>query len=301
MKKQQMIKRCGYVAIIGRPNVGKSTLLNTILGQKISITSRKPQTTRHQILGIHTTHDAQAIYVDTPGLHTNNKQALNRYMNRAASAVLADVNVIVFVVDGTHWTEGDEFVLEKLARVNAPIIIAINKVDTVKEKEKLLPHLEQLAKKLPSYHEIVPLSAKTGVNIADLQETVIRLLPPVDEFIYSEDEITANNERLLAAEMIREKIMRNLGQELPYSTAVEIETFKVEGEVLHVYANIWVERSGQKAIIIGKRGEVLKRIGTQARLDLEGLFEQKVFLQLWVKIRSGWSDDERALRSLGYE
>lgn len=296
-----MSKRCGYVAIIGRPNVGKSTLLNAILGQKISITSRKPQTTRHQILGIYTAGEVQAIYVDTPGLHTDSKQALNRYMNRAASAVLEDVNAIVFVVDSLLWTAGDEFVLEKLAKSQVPIIVAVNKVDKIVDKDKLLPHLKSVAEKLPKFHDIVPISAKTGANVAALQTAVAQLLPEAQQFIFSEDEITANNERLLAAEIIREKIMRSLGQELPYSTAVELETFKMVGEVLHVYASIWVERSGQKAIIIGKKGEMLKKMGTQARLDLEKLFEQKVFLQLWVKIRSGWSDDERALRSLGYE
>lgn len=301
MSNQYMSKRCGYVAIIGRPNVGKSTLLNTILGQKISITSRKPQTTRHQILGIYTEGEVQAIYVDTPGLHTDNKQALNRYMNRAASAVLEDVNAIFFVVDSLVWTAGDDFVLEKLAKSQVPIIIVVNKVDKIADKNKLLPHLKSVAEKLPKFHDIVPISAKTGANVTALQTAVTQLLPEAEQFIFSEDEITANNERLLAAEIIREKIMRSLGQELPYSTAVELETFKVLGEVLHIHASIWVERSGQKAIIIGKKGEMLKRIGTQARLDLEKLFEQKVFLQLWVKIRGGWSDDERALRSLGYE
>ncbi|MDF2866581.1 MAG: GTPase Era [Gammaproteobacteria bacterium] len=301
MSDKYMSKRCGYAAIVGRPNVGKSTLLNTILGQKISITSRKPQTTRHQILGIHTVGKAQTIYVDTPGLHANSKQALNRYMNRAASAVLEDVSAIVFVVDSLLWTEGDEFVLEKLAKSNVPIIVAVNKVDKITDKNKLLPHLKSLAEKLPNFHDIIPISAKTGANVTELQTRVAQLLPEAEQFIFSEDEITANNERLLAAEIIREKIMRSLGQELPYSTAVELETFNMVGEILHVYASIWVERSGQKAIIIGKKGEMLKKIGTQARLDLEKLFEQKVFLQLWVKIRSGWSDDERALRSLGYE
>jgi len=296
-----MTKRCGYVAIVGRPNVGKSTLLNRIVGQKISITSRKPQTTRHQILGIDTHQDTQVIYVDTPGLHANNKQALNRFMNRAASAVLFDVNAIIFVVDSLYWTEEDDLVLEKLAQVSMPIIVAVNKVDKVDQKAKLLPHLKSLAQKLPSFHEIMPISAKTGVNVAELQTVVVQLLPEAEQFIFSEDEITANNERLLAAEMIREKLMRCLGQELPYATAVELQTFKLQGEVLHIYANIWVERSGQKAIIIGKRGEMLKKIGIQARQDLERLFEQRVFLQLWVKIRSGWSDDERALRSLGYD
>lgn len=295
-----MVKRCGYVAIIGRPNVGKSTLLNRILGQKVSITSRKPQTTRHQILGIHTVDTTQTIYVDTPGLHADNKRALNRHMNRAASAILHDVDVVVFVVDSLHWNDEDDFVLEKLALLKAPIIIVVNKADKIDDKGKLLPHLQFLVEKIPAYHDIIPLSAKTGINVDKLQKIVSELLPVAEQFIFSEDEITANSERLLAAELIREKVMRYLGQELPYSTAVEIDMFKMEQNVLHISANIWVERSGQKAIVIGKGGEMLKKIGTAARIDLERLFEQKVFLQLWVKVRSGWSDDERALRSLGY-
>jgi GTP-binding protein Era len=296
-----MTKRCGYVALIGQPNVGKSTLLNRILGQKLSITSRKPQTTRHQILGIHTEQDCQAIYVDTPGIHNDGKRALNRYMNRAAGAVLQDVDAIIFVVDSLQWSEADEFVLAKLTQVTTPVIGVINKVDKLAEKKLLLPHLQSLSQKIPNCQDIVPLSAKTGANIDSLINTVNRLLPPAEQFIFSADEITANNERLLAAELIREKIMRSLGQELPYATAVELQTFKLETDVLHISANIWVERSGQKAIVIGKGGEKLKQIGSQARLDMERLFGHKIFLQLWVKVRSGWSDDERALRSLGYE
>lgn len=294
-------KRCGYVAIVGRPNVGKSTLLNRILGQKLSITSRKPQTTRHQILGIHTSDNVQTIYVDTPGLHTDNKSALNRYLNRAAGAMLQDVNAIIFVLDSLYWTQEDEFVLEKLTATKIPLIVVINKVDKITEKGELLPHLKKLADKIPAAHEFIPLSAKTGANVSDIQKSVAQFLPEAEQFAFSEDEITANNERLIAAEMIREKLMRLLGQELPYATAVELETFKMQDTVLHIHAHIWVERNGQKAIVIGKRGEMLKKIGTQARLDLEKLFGHQVFLQLWVKVRSGWSDDERALRSLGYE
>lgn len=292
------ISRCGYVAIVGRPNVGKSTLLNHILGQKLAITSRKPQTTRHNMLGIKTEGATQAIYVDTPGLHKNNEKALNRYMNRSASSALRDVDVVVFVVDRTRWTDEDELVLEKVRTVKCPLIVAVNKADKLTDKAELLPHLQWLAEQLPNA-ELVPISALHSQNL-DTLENLINSRLPENEHFFPEDQITDRSSRFLAAELVREKIMRQLGAELPYQITVEIEEFKREGRLLHIHALILVEREGQKKIIIGDKGERLKRIGQDARRDMETLFDSKVMLHLWVKVKGGWSDDERALRSLGY-
>ena len=292
------VPRCGYVAIVGRPNVGKSTLLNHILGQKLAITSRKPQTTRHNMLGIKTEGDVQAVYVDTPGLHKNNEKALNRYMNRSASTALKDVDVVVFVVDRTRWTDEDQMVLEKVRHVKCPILLAVNKADRLDDKSELLPHLEWLASQLPQA-EVVPISALHGQNLDTLERLVAENLPESEHF-FPEDQITDRSSRFLAAELIREKIMRQLGAELPYQITVEIEEFKQEGRVLHIHGLILVERDGQKKIIIGDKGERIKRIGQDARKDMEVLFDSKVMLNLWVKVKGGWSDDERALRSLGY-
>ncbi len=290
--------RCGYVAIVGRPNVGKSTLLNHILGQKLAITSRKPQTTRHNMLGIKTEGEVQAVYVDTPGLHKHNDKALNRYMNRSATTALKDVDVVVFVVDRTRWTEEDQMVLEKVQYVKCPILLAVNKADRLEDKSELLPHLEWLATQLPQA-EVVPISALHGQNLDTLERLVGERLPESEHF-FPEDQITDRSSRFLAAELIREKIMRQLGAELPYQITVEIEEFKQEGHVLHIHGLILVERDGQKKIIIGDKGERIKRIGQDARKDMETLFDSKVMLNLWVKVKGGWSDDERALRSLGY-
>ncbi|MBD9414262.1 GTPase Era [Pseudomonas sp. PDM16] len=292
------VTRCGYVAIVGRPNVGKSTLLNHILGQKLAITSRKPQTTRHNMLGIKTEGDVQAVYVDTPGLHKHNDKALNRYMNRSASTALKDVDVVVFVVDRTRWTDEDQMVLEKVQYVKCPILLAVNKADRLEDKSELLPHLEWLATQLPQA-EVVPISALHGQNLDTLERLVAENLPESEHF-FPEDQITDRSSRFLAAELIREKIMRQLGAELPYQITVEIEEFKQEGRVLHIHGLILVERDGQKKIIIGDKGERIKRIGQDARKDMEVLFDSKVMLNLWVKVKGGWSDDERALRSLGY-
>ncbi|WP_336367112.1 GTPase Era [Marinobacter sp. C2H3] len=289
--------RCGFVAIVGRPNVGKSTLLNHLLGQKLSITSRKPQTTRHQVLGIKTEGPVQAIYVDTPGMHEDEPRALNRYMNKAATSALIGVDVVVFVVDRTIWTEADELVLEKLSRLECPVILAINKVDKIERRDELLPHLDALSKKR-SFAEIIPLSALKETNLAPLEEAVGRYLPQSVHF-YPDDQITDRSERFMAAEMVREKITRQLGAELPYSVAVEIEQFRTEGKVLHIAALILVEREGQKKILIGDKGERLRRIGQESRLDMERLFGSKVMLKLWVKVKRGWADSDRALRSLG--
>ena len=294
----EAISRCGYVAIVGRPNVGKSTLLNHILGQKLAITSRKPQTTRHNMLGIKTEGGVQAVYVDTPGLHKNNEKALNRYMNKSASNALRDVDVVVFVVDRMRWTDEDQMVLDKVQHVRCPVILAVNKADRLENKRELLPHLEWLSQQLPQA-EVVPISALHGQNLETLERLVAEHLPESEHF-YPEEQITDRSSRFLAAELVREKIMRQLGAELPYQMTVEIEEFKQEGRILHIHALILVEREGQKKIIIGDKGERIKRIGQDARKDMETLFDAKVMLNLWVKVKGGWSDDERALRSLGY-
>ena len=291
--------RCGYVAIVGRPNVGKSTLLNHILGQKISITSRKPQTTRHQVLGIKTEDNHQIIFVDTPGLHKDAGKAINRYMNRAASAAIRDVDLVVFVVDRTAWTEEDSVVLEQIEQSGLPTMLVVNKIDLLADKTELLPHLQSLAAKA-EFSAILPVSALRQHNVDALEEQILTLLPESGHF-FPEDQITDRSQRFLAAEIVREKIMRQLGDELPYSIAVEIEEFAQEGEVLHISAVIFVERTGQKRILIGDKGSRLRSIGMDARRDMEGLFDSKVMLRLWVKVKSGWSDDERALRSLGYD
>ncbi len=293
------VYHCGYVAIVGRPNVGKSTLLNRILGQKISITANRPQTTRHQILGVKTTEHSQVIYVDTPGLHLGGQRAINRYMNRAAASSITGVDIIIFVIDRLQWTEEDEHVLKKLAQVSVPIFLAVNKIDAIKDKESLLPHLQMLSEK-QQYLHIIPLSAQTGEGIERLESEIGAVLPVSGPY-FPEDQITDRSERFLASELVREKLVRSLTQELPYSTTVEIEKFSMENDVRHIHAIIWVEREGQKGIIIGKKGQQLKRIGELARKDMERAFEGKVFLQLWVKVRQGWADDERALRSLGYQ
>lgn len=290
--------RCGYVAIVGRPNVGKSTLMNHILGQKVSITSRKPQTTRHQVLGIHTEDDYQLVFVDTPGMHRQEERAINRHMNRAADSALADVDAVVLVVDRTVWTEEDQWVLDKLRRVKAPVILAINKVDQLDDKNVLLPHIQTLSENF-DFAEVVPLSALRGRNLEALTEALAARLP-AGEFFFPEDQITDRSERFMAAELIREKLMRQLGAELPYSMAVEIEQFKHDGSVLHIHGLILVERSGQKKIVIGDKGTRIKKVGHDARLDMEQLFDAKVMLNLWVKVKGGWADDDRALKSLGY-
>lgn len=291
--------RCGFVAIVGRPNVGKSTLLNHILGQKLSITSRRPQTTRHQIHGVKTEDQDQVIYVDTPGMHLKEHKAINRFMNKAASDALKDVNVIVFMVDRMRWTDEDDLVLEKVRHSKAPVILAINKVDRSQDKTQLLPYLEQVAKKLDFAH-IIPISATQGHNIEQL-ETIIRGYLPESVHFFDEDQITDRSQRFLASELVREKIMRQLGDELPYSVTVEIEEFKAVKGILHISALILVERDGQKKILIGDKGEKMKTIGRDARKDMEIMFESKVMLNLWVKVKRGWSDDERALKSLGYQ
>ena len=290
---------CGFIAIVGRPNVGKSTLLNKILGQKISITSRKAQTTRHRIVGIHTEGPYQAVYVDTPGLHIEEKRAINRLMNRAASSAIGDVDLIIFVVDGTHWNDDDEMVLNKLRQAKAPVVLAINKIDNVKNKDELLPFINEITAKF-DFKEIVPISAQRGNNVHNLQKIVRNSLKKGIHH-FPEDYVTDRSQRFMASEIIREKLMRFMGEELPYSVTVEIEQFKLnERGVYEINGLILVERDGQKKMVIGHGGQKIKTIGTEARQDMERLFDNKVHLELWVKVKSGWADDERALRSLGY-
>jgi GTP-binding protein Era len=289
---------CGFVAIIGRPNVGKSTLLNHILGQKISITSRKPQTTRHQILGVKTSATSQVIYVDTPGIHNRRSTAINRYMNRAASSVLNDVDLVLFVVQAMQWTEEDEIVLQRLQDVKAPVLLVVNKIDKVDDKNDLLPYIEKLTA-MRQFDSVVPLSALHAENITRLEAEVFERLPENAPF-FPDDQITDRNMRFLSAEIIREKLIRELGQELPYTTTVEIDRYEEGEAITRIFATIFVETRGQKAIIIGRKGARLKSIGTKARGDIEKMIDGKVYLELWVKVREGWSNDERALASLGY-
>lgn len=293
-----MPTRCGYVAIVGRPNVGKSTLLNHLIGQKLCITSRKPQTTRHTLLGIKTEENLQVVFVDTPGIHTNQERAINRVMNRSAASVIADVDLVIFVVDRFEWSEADEYVAKYIANYQVPVIVAINKVDLVEDKEELLPHLQFLSTKVNAA-DLIPLSALRKTNFEQLEEKISGFMPEA-RFMFPEDQVTDRSERFLAAEIVREKITRQLGAEVPYQVTVEIEEFRVEPKVTHISALILVEREGQKKIIIGNKGEKIKSIGQQARADMESLLDCKVMLKTWVKVRSGWSDDERALRSLGY-
>ena len=291
--------KSGYVAIIGRPNVGKSTLINRVLGQKLCITSRRPQTTRHRILGVKTSEDSQLIYVDTPGIHISNKRAMNRYMNRAAASSIDDVDVILFVVDGMNWTEEDENVLERLKKsAKAPVLLVINKVDKLADKDALLPHIEKLSAEF-DYKNVVPISARKGVNVDQLEKEIKKYMPE-GELIFPADQFTDRSSRFLAAELVREQLFRHLGQELPYSITVEIEQFDDEDKLYRIGAVIYVERDGQKSIVIGKKGALLKSVGRDARIEMQTLFDKKVFLRLWVKVREGWGDNERMLKNLGY-
>lgn len=287
---------CGFVAIAGRPNVGKSTLLNQLIGQKLSITSRKPQTTRVRILGINTQGPYQTLYVDTPGLNKNTPKTLNRRMNRVVFSALEEVDVVLFVVDGLFWNEGDMWALEAVKRAKKPTLLVINKVDKIKSKESLLPHVKLLSEKY-DFTNVLLVSAKKRSGFEQLEQAIHALLPENRHF-YPEDELTDLSERFIVAEFIREKLIRTLGEELPYATAVTMDSFQYKEKILHLHATIWVERDGQKAIVIGKGGEKLKQIGTLARQEIEKFFDCKVFLKLWVKVKSGWSDNEQMLQFL---
>lgn len=290
---------CGYIAIVGRPNVGKSTLLNRILQQKISITSRKPQTTRHRIVGIKMVDNAQMVYVDTPGIHQQEKTALNKMMNKAADSAIHDVDAVIFMIDAMHWREDDDWVLNKIKNCKVPVYLVINKVDQIKDKQDLLPYIEQMQLKM-DFAAIFPISAKQGDNVESLEQTLITHMPE-SPWLFYEDQITDRSERFMIAEIVREKLFRESGDELPYATTVEIEQFKLIDKVYHISALIMVEKESHKRMFIGKSGSKLKIIGKKARLDIEKLLGKKVFLRLWIKVKSGWSDDERALRSLGYD
>ena len=298
--------RSGFIAIVGRPNVGKSTLLNHLIGQKISITSRKAQTTRHRIHGIFTDEHAQFVFVDTPGFQTKHLNALNRGMNRVVTSSLRDVQVVVFVLEALRYDERDQEVL-KLLPDNRPVLLVINKIDEVADKGQLFAFAERVAadfkhvlSRAEGFAAIVPVSAKLGSKIDELREALRRHLPP-GELIYDADDITDRSEKFLAAEMLREKVFRFTGEELPYSVSVVIEQFKLEGKLRRISAAILVDKEAHKAMLIGKKGEKLKEIATQARLDMEKLFDGKGFLEVFVKVRSGWADDVGVLRSLGYE
>jgi GTPase len=290
---------CGYIALVGRPNVGKSTLLNRLLGQKLSITSRKPQTTRHSILGITTKENHQLVYVDTPGIHANAKKVMNRIMNKTADMVINDVDIIVFIIENDRWLDEDALVLEKINRTKTPCLLVINKVDKLKDKGKLLPLIKTMSQR-HQFEKIMPLSAKLGDNVQALEDELKSFLPE-GPHLFAAEQITDRSQKFVIAEFVREKVFRLCGQELPYSVTVEIEQFKLEEKLIRISALIWVEKESHKQMIIGKKGVKLKEIGTTARVDMEKMLDKKVFLQLWVKVKSGWSDDKRALKSLGYD
>ena len=291
--------RCGYVAIIGRPNVGKSTLLNAMLKQKISITSKKPQTTRHNLLGIKTEGDCQMLFVDTPGIHIKEARAINRYMNKSAKSALRDVDVVLFLVDRNRWTEEDDLVGDLFKKVAAKQIVVINKVDLVQDQATLLPLLQSLQDKFPDA-ELVPVSAEKSLNLDTLDKVISDSLP-ASPFYFDPEQVTDRSLRFLAAEILREKLMRQLGDELPYALTIQIEKFAEQNQLATVEATIFVEKEGQKRILIGNKGERLKRVGIDARRDMEEVFGTRVVLNTWVKVKSGWSDDERAMKSLGYD
>lgn len=293
-------QHCGVVAIVGRPNVGKSTLLNHLLGQKLSITSRKPQTTRHQLLGVKTEGSMQLVFVDTPGIHKGQTKAINQVMNRTAAAAMSDVDVTLVLCDRTRWTDEDDLVLSLAAQQSGPVALVINKVDLLESQSVLLPFARSLSERC-QFDAVLPVSALRRRGLEELMQYVQRHAP-LGPHLFPEDQITDRSQRFLAAELVREKIIRQLGDELPYATAVEIEAFNAdERGVLHIHALILVERGGQKKILVGESGERLKAIGTAARKDMERAFDTKVMLKLWVKVKSGWSDDIRALKTLGLD
>jgi GTP-binding protein Era len=290
--------RTGQVAIVGRPNVGKSTLVNALVGYKVSIVSQRPQTTRHRILGINTRPEGQVVYVDTPGLHDDDKRAINRYMNRAARGALVDVQLVALVIEAGQWRDEDERAWLTVRDSGVPRVLIINKVDRIKDKTALLPFIAQVTRER-DFVGVFPVSAEKRVGLDDLEIGLLRLLPE-GEPQHGEDEVTDRSERFLVAELIREQLMRQLGDELPYSGTVAIEQYEEDGRLTRIAAVIWVEREGQKAIVVGAGGARIKTIGTAARLAIEAQIERKVFLQLWCKVRDGWSDDDASLARFGY-
>ncbi len=294
--------RAGHVAVIGRPNVGKSTLVNALVGAKVSIVSPRPQTTRHRLLGIATFPEGQLLLVDTPGIHREQKRAMNRLMNRAARGALEGVDVALLVVRAGQWDDEDTLAYDALKNAGLPVILVVNQVDRITDKTKLLPYLARVSDGR-DFAGVHPVSALKRSGLEALTKTVLSQLPEQPP-LYAEDEITDKSQRFLAGELVREQLMRQLGEELPYATTVEIERFVEEpspkGVLLRIGAVIWVERDGQKLIVIGKGGERLREIGMKSRLQMERLFGSKVFLETWVRVREGWSDDEAALRAFGY-
>lgn len=290
--------RSGVVTLFGRPNVGKSTLLNRLVGTKVSIVSAKPQTTRHRILGIRTDDRMQAVFVDTPGLTRDIPQRIHRYMGRAASGSLEGVDLALLVITADRWRPEDDYPLALAQRAGCPVVLVVNKIDRARDRRQLLPLIESASKKM-TFADVVPLSAHTGKNVEALEALLSRYLP-LQAPLYPPDQLTDKSERFLAAELIREQIFRRYGKEVPYATAVDVDSFKREKDTLHIGATIWVDREGQKPILIGAKGEGLKTVGRHARMEMQKVFGEKVFLQLWVKVRRGWADNERALRQLGY-
>lgn len=288
----------GTVALVGRPNVGKSTLMNALVGCSLSIVSRRPQTTRHRILAVAHLPTGQIIFVDTPGMHAGGKRAMNRYMNRAAAGALTGVDLACLVLEAGTWRPDDERALRAIKEADVPCVAVLNKVDRHKDKSKLLPWLQELSARHP-FRALLPVSAEKGVGLEDLGRVLLAQLPE-GEPQFAEDEITDRSERFLVGEMIREQLMRQLGDELPYSSTVEIEQYREEGRLVRVSAVIWVEREGQKAIVVGAGGQQMRAIGQSARMSIERLLDRKVYLQLWCKVRENWSDDEAQLRRFGY-
>ena len=287
---------CGYVALIGKPNTGKSTLMNALVGEKLSITAHRPQTTRHQILGIKTSENYQCIFVDTPGIHDNNSKAIHRYMNRAATSMLDDADLICVMLDITHFNRDDEKILQRVAGYDN-VLIVVNKVDKL-SREACLPVMQRISQQVPEF-ECVPVSALTGDNLQRLEQLILARLP-VGVPHFPDDQLTDKSMRFISAEIVREKLFRALKQELPYSITVSIDHYLEETDITRISATIWVERKSQKAIVIGKNGNQLKKIGSLARADIERLLGRKVYLQLWVKIRADWADDEQSLAAFGY-
>ena len=290
---------CGYVTILGRPNVGKSTLLNNLIGQKLSITSRKPQTTRRHTIGVNTNENYQIIYIDTPGLQDSPINAMNRYMNKEATNALAGIDILIYVVEALKWTALDEHILCLIKDNTAPIILAINKMDKIKDKETMLPSLKELSGKM-NFKEIIPISALSRKSLRPLEKSIKKLLP-TGSFQYPDDQITDKSQRYFAAEFIREKLIKRLGEELPYTTTVTIDSFVEKEKIIHIDAIIWVASKGQKTIVIGQKGAGLKAVGEQARKDMERMFENKVFLRTWVKVKDKWMDNELAIKQLGFD
>ena len=289
----------GFIAVVGRPNVGKSTLINELIGQKLSITSHRPQTTRHRINAIDTQSNYQMIFVDTPGIHIGNKKAINSYMNKAASSSFADVDMIIWLVEVFKWTKEDGRVLEHLNKIEIPVILCVNKVDKLNSKDQVLPYLEKIGDKFKA-NEVFPLSAFNRSDTKELRKLILKYLPQ-QKALFDSDYITDRSQKFVVSEFIREKLMRNLSNELPYDITVEIEKFDLDGQMYRIAARIFVDKPSQKSIVIGSKGKMLKKIGQESRISIEGFLEKKVFLELWVKVRQGWSDDKRALASLGYD